>query len=198
MINDYEQRVEDMASRLPILQAKFEDLRSASVQNQIALRSDLASKVSSAVDTLTKLAQLICGQPERFSPHPDIKITMKELNSSWKETNKAAKNLLDNINNNYINIADFNNVSLGRWYNQAVNLQAALRATQKSTKKDYRIEKSIQLSLFQARRDAESYVHSLQQTLDEAQSEYDGLDQVCRMYTATNPSTLTSFQTSLR
>ncbi|CCT71916.1 uncharacterized protein FFUJ_08068 [Fusarium fujikuroi IMI 58289] len=186
MINDYEQRVEDMASRLPILQAKFEDLRSASVQNQIALRSDLASKVSSAVDTLTKLAQLICGQPERFSPHPDIKITMKELNSSWKETNKAAKNLLDNINNNYINIADFNNVSLGRWYNQAVNLQAALRATQKSTKKDYRIEKSIQLSLFQARRDAESYVHSLQQTLDEAQSEYDGLDQNVYCYKSIN------------
>ncbi|KAF5714303.1 Zn(II)2Cys6 transcription factor [Fusarium globosum] len=178
MINDYEQRVEDMASRLPILQAKFEDLRSASVQNQIDLRSDLASKVSSAVDTLTKLAQLICGQPERFSPHPEIKVTMKELNSSWKETNKAAKNLLDNININYINIADFNNVSLGRWYNQAVNLQAALRAIQKSTKKEYRIEKSIQLSLFQARRDAESHVHSLQQTLDEAQSEYDGLDQL--------------------
>ena len=104
MINDYEQRVEDMASRLPILQAKFEDLRSASVQNQIALRSDLASKVSSAVDTLTKLAQLICGQPDRFSPHPEIKITIEELNSSCKETNKAAKKLLDNINNNYINV----------------------------------------------------------------------------------------------
>ncbi|KAF5229157.1 hypothetical protein FANTH_14295 [Fusarium anthophilum] len=178
MNNDYEQRVEDMALRLPTLQAKFQVLQSASAQDQLDLRSDLASKVSLAVDALTKLAQLICGQFDRFSPPPEIKITIQELNSSWEETSKAAENLLNNINNNYLDIVDFNNVSLGRWYNRAVNLQSALRAAQKSTKKDYKIEKSIRSSLFEARRDAERHVYSLQQALDEAQSEYNSLDQL--------------------
>jgi hypothetical protein len=103
MNDDYDQRAQELESQLPVLQDKFQKLRSTQTEDQLSLQGDLATKTLVAIAALKKLAQLIDGE---FKPSntPEIKAVLEDMDSSWEQTEKASEACLDNVNTYSANV----------------------------------------------------------------------------------------------
>jgi vacuolar-type H+-ATPase subunit I/STV1 len=176
MSDDYDQRAQELESRLPDLQSKFQELRSTQTDDQLSLQGDLAAKTLTAIATLKKFAQLLDGEFKPSNPPPELQTTLKELDSTWEQTETTSEACLDNINTYSANIVQFHDAALGDWQNQAKTLQDQLQASLTSTEQACDTERATLQTLQQTQRDAESAVNTLQQKLHDAQHKYDDAD----------------------